>query len=208
MTNYIHPTSIVHPSVKLGKNNHIGPYCHIYACVEIGDGNHFEGYSSIGSPAEKEGFLRLPPAKHTHIGDNNTIREFVTINAGSRRPTAMGDNCLMLRGSHLSHDSVLEDNVTISCNVMIGGESHIMTGTNIGLSAVLHQFSVIGSYCMIGMGSVCTKKLEAVPGWIYFGSPANVFKENKIGISRRNITDEDLANEVARWKSIKENNRS
>lgn len=206
MTNIIHSTAQIDPDVELGEGNYIGPFCHIYSNVKIGNGNHFEGYASIGSPAEKHGFFRTKPEQNTIIGNNNIIREFVTINSGSRRSSIMGNNCLMLRGSHLSHDTILEDNVTISCSVMIGGESHIMTGCNLGLGSLLHQFSVMGSYSMLGMGAVVTKTLELEPGCIFVGNPAKFLKQNNVGLSRNNITPELLQAEFQRWKQLKENN--
>src|SRR3990167_2093740 len=114
MTNFIHPTAYVAPGSELGHGNYIGPFCHIYSNVIIGDNNHFEVYVSVGSPAEKQGYFRSPIIYGVVIGNNNTIREFVTMNAGTRRPTVMGSDCTMLRGSHLSHDSILEDKVTVS----------------------------------------------------------------------------------------------
>jgi len=205
--NSIHPTSIIEPGVVLGHSNRIGPYCHIYNGVQIGDGNIFEGYASVGSPAEKRGFFSLKSPHGVVIGNENVIREFVTVNAGTRRHTVMGNNCTMLRGSHLSHDSILEDGVTVSCTAMIGGESHVMIGANLGLGAVLHQFSVVGSYSMIGMGAVCTKTLQMKPGGVYVGNPARYLKQNSIGLKRAGIDGPVALNaEALRWEKLRETN--
>lgn len=206
MANTIHSTAQIDIGAELGENNYIGPFCHIYSNVKLGNGNHFEGYVSIGSPAEKHGYFKTPITQGVLIGNNNIIREFVTINAGSRRNTIMEDNCLMLRGSHLSHDSILENNVTVSCSVMIGGESHIMTGCNLGLGSLLHQFSVMGSYSMLGMGAVVTKGLKLEPGCIFVGNPAKKLKQNNIGLSRNNITAKMLEAEFQRWEQLKKTN--
>jgi len=206
MTNTIHPTAYVDPQAKLGENNYIGAFCHVYGNVTMGNDNHFEGYVSVGSPAEKHGNFRSVVEHGVIIGNNNTIREFVTMNAGSRRPTVLGNNCYMLRGSHLSHDTIVEDDVTISCTVMIGGESYVMTGVNLGLGSLIHQFSVIGSYSMLGMGAVVTKSLELEPGGIFVGNPAKFLKRNEVGLSRKNISLETFNAEVDRWRSIKGTN--
>lgn len=172
----------------------------------MGNNNRLEAYVSAGTPAEKHGYFYPLEDKEVVLGDNNIIREFVTLNSGSRRPTKMGNNCLMLRGSHLSHDSVLEDKVTVSCTSMIGGESYIMTGVNLGLGSLVHQFSVIGSYSMIGMGAVCAKTLQAEPGNIYVGNPARFYKANLIGLQRNGVSSEKLREEHLRWEQIKKDN--
>ena len=206
MKNTIHPTAQVSKSARLGTNNYIGPFCNVYGNVVMGDNNHFEGYVSIGSPAEKHGYFDDTDEPKTYIGNGNRIREFVTINSGTRRSTIMGNKCVMLRGSHLSHDSTLEDEVTVSCTVMIGGESHIMTGCNLGLGALLHQFSIVGSYCMVGMGAVCTKKVKFIPGGIFVGNPAKYLRNNTIGLERNGITETQLEQEESRWRAIQERN--
>jgi UDP-N-acetylglucosamine acyltransferase len=84
----------------------------------------------------------------------------------------------MLRGSHLGHDVMVENNVTISCNVLVGGHSIIGSGANLGLGAILHQFSKIGCYSMIGMGTIVTKKSNIQCFGTYVGNPAKYIKEN------------------------------
>lgn len=207
MYNMIDQTAVIYKGAQLGRGNKIGPFCVVYGNAIIGNNNTFQSHVSIGSPAEKSGYFSPPPGSPgTVIGDDNIIREFVTINRGSRRPTKMGDGCLMLRGSHLSHDTILEDNVIVSCACLIGGESHIMTGANLALGSLLHQFSVVGSYAMVGMGAICTKTSVISPGKIYVGGPAKFLKENTVGLERNGITPELLEAEVERWKQIRDTN--
>lgn len=193
--NRIHPTAIIDESAVIGDDNFIGPYTVIGPNVRIGDGNHIQGFASIGSPAEHIGYWKKEPGG-TVIGNNNVIREFVTINSGTRWSTIMSDNCIMLRGSHLSHDSVLEEDVTVSCSVLIGGETRVMIGANLGLGCKIHQRQLIGSYSMIGMGSVVTKGLNVVPGNIYCGNPAKLLKQNIVGLHRMRVTTEQLNSEI------------
>ena len=204
--NIVHQTAVIGDRVEIGRGNYIGPYCVIYDDVVIGDNNRFENHVSVGSPAEKRGFFGPSDGCGVVIGNGNILREFVTVNAGTRRKTRMGDSCIMLRGSHLSHDTVIEDGANISCVAMIGGESYVMTGANLGLGAILHQFSVVGSYAMIGMGAVCTKTLGIVPGGVFVGNPAKLLKTNTIGLERNNVTD--LAGEMERWANIRNSNRT
>jgi UDP-N-acetylglucosamine acyltransferase len=138
------------------------------------------------------------------IGNNNVFREFITVNAGTLKPTTLGSNIVLLRNSHVGHDSTLEDKVNLSCNVLIGGHSYIMEGANFGLGSICHQFSTIGAYSMIGMGSVVTKKSIIQPGKIYVGVPCDYLKDNTIGLDRNNINQISLDNLNIKFKIISE----
>lgn len=185
--NEIHQTAVICTSVCMGKGNYIGPYTVIGSDVTLGDNNRITGHCSIGSAPEHKDYFDGRHEFGTVIGSGNTIREFTTINSGTVRHTVMGDDCIMLRGSHLSHDSVLENKVTLSCNVLIGGHSYIMEGANLGLGAILHQYSVVGAYAMLGMGTVVTKRQTIKPGNIYVGNPSRLLCENEIGLTRGGI---------------------
>lgn len=191
MANQIHPLAFIDHTVKLGENNVIGPYCYITGDTEIGDNNIFQSHCVIGTPAEHRDYMRDEPGK-TYIGSNNIFREFTTVHAGSSDETVLLNDIVMLRGSHVGHDSYIGKKVNLSCNVLIGGHSHIMDGANFGLGSICHQFSIIGAYSMIGMGCVITKTSKIEPGKIYVGSPARFLKENKIGLERNNIGESDL----------------
>lgn len=190
--NYIHQTAIVDISVKMGTNNYIGPYCVIGEGVVLGDGNRFENHCSVGSPAEHKDFFYGNSPFATHIGSGNVFREFTTINSGTVRPTLIGNKCVMLRGSHHSHDSVLEDEVTLSCNVLVGGHSYIMKGAVCGLGAIMHQYSIIGAYAMLGMGTIVTKQAQVAPGEKYVGNPLRKIGMNSIGLQRGGVSIEAL----------------
>ena len=198
--NNIHPTAYIAPDVKIGSGNYIGPYVVIDYGVTIGNGNYFASHCVIGSPAEHKDYF-LAPGK-TIIGNNNRIHEFVTVNRGTEKPTEIKNDIILLRGSHVGHDSVIHDKVTISCNVMIGGHSTILEGANLGLGAVLHQYSVIGHYCMVGMGSVVIKSSKALPGITIAGNPAKWIKKNKIGLKRANITTSELEKYIEDYENI------
>jgi UDP-N-acetylglucosamine acyltransferase len=199
--NNIHPTSIIGPDVKLGAGNYIGPYCVISGNTVIGDNNRFEAYCSIGSPAETIGYFDRYDCE-TIIGNNNIFREFVTINQGSTKQTIIGNKVIILRGSHVGHDSVIEDKVVIACNVILGGYSYVMEGCNLGLGTITHQFSKIGAYCMLGMGTVVTKTTKILPGGVYIGSPARRIKQNTVSITKNQVTDIMLEELIKKYNSI------
>ena len=199
--NYIHPTAIIDSGVSIGENNYIGPYCYITGNTQIGDNNRFEAYCSIGTPPEHRDYFEQSIFSVT-IGNNCTIREFVTINSGTIRNTVLYDNITMLRNSHIGHDSIIENKVNLSCNVLVGGHSYIMEGANLGLGSMCHQFSVIGAYSMIGMGGIVVKSSEIHPGEIYVGNPVKFLKENRIGLNRNKITSEKLSELVNKYFSL------
>ena len=199
--NNIHPTAIIGPNVILGNNNYIGPYCYIVGNTVIGDNNRFEAYCSIGTPAECIGYLDNFEGE-TIIGNNNVFREFITINNGTTKKTIVRDNVIALRNSHIGHDAVIENNVNLSCNSIIGGYSYIMEGTNFGLGSICHQLLKIGAYSMIGMGTVITKATEIKPGGVYVGVPARFLKNNDFGLKKNNISEERFQSLVEKYNSM------
>jgi len=189
--NFIHPTSIVEDSVSIGFGNYIGPFCYITGNTVIGNNNRFEAYCSIGtSPEHTNTFFKTDG--RVMIGDDNIFREFITVHSGATITTLIGNKNKLLRGSHVGHDSILEDNITLSCNVLIGGYSYVMQGVNFGLGSMCHQFSKVGAYSMIGMGSVITKQSKILPGGVYVGSPVRLLKHNDYGLKKHSISETEL----------------
>lgn len=187
--NFIHPSAIIGTNVIMGKNNYIGANCYIVGDVAIGDNNHFEAFCSIGTFPEHKAFFNKKNMMGVTIGDNNVFREFITINSGCYKHTKIGNDVWMLRGSHVGHDSEIEDHTTLSCNVLIGGHSLVGFGVNFGLGSICHQFSIIGSGSMIGMGAIVTKTSVIEPFKTYVGNPCKFLKENEYKIKSINAND-------------------
>ena len=157
MANFIHPTAIIGDNVILGDNNYIGAYC------------------IIGDPAEHKKYWGQEKGK-VIIGNNNIVTGLVTIDAGTEVPTIIEDGCFIMKHAHIGHDCRIMNNVTISCGAKIGGHSIIGEGSNIGLNAVLHQFSVIKKGCMIGASAFF--KGESEVQMKYAGVPARKLGSN------------------------------
>lgn len=198
--NIIHPTAIIGPNVKLGSGNYIGPYCVFSGDVEIGDNNKFISHVSVGSPPEHRGFTMDPATFDSigkiTIGSNNTFFEFVIINHPFKELTAIGSGCFILGNVYLPHDCVLEDGVTIANGCAIGGHSILMKGCNLGFSVSVHQFSTIGPYCMVGMGSVVLEDLP--PYCVYVGTGPRRLRLNSVGLSRNGF-DEGTVRQLEQW---------
>ena len=186
--NNIHPTAVIDSTVELGYGNTIGPYAVILGNVRIGNDNWIGPQVAIGTPAQ----MRGGPHQATwggeiskalvEVGNNNVIREFVTIHSGTTEVTRIGDDCYFMTQAHVPHDAQIEDGVTLSNSAQLGGHTVIQKGANIGLGAVVHQRSLVGTRAMVGMGSVVTKVIP--PFGMAYGSPARVRGGNIIGMQR------------------------
>ncbi|KUO63279.1 acyl-[acyl-carrier-protein]--UDP-N-acetylglucosamine O-acyltransferase [bacterium BRH_c32] len=207
--NLIHPTSIVSPNAKLGENVKIGPFTIIHDDVEIGDnteiassavlydgariGNNvkiFQGASIANKPQD----LKFGDEKtYFYVGDNTTIREFVTLHRGTLATgkASVGKDCLIMAYAHVAHDCIIGDNCILSNAVQVGGHVHVGDWVIIGGLTAIHQFSKIGEHSMIG-GSF--KVSSDVPPYILAaGEPLRYHGLNVIGLRRRGFSNDDIA---------------
>lgn len=187
--NEIHPTAIIDPQTIMGSGNKIGPYCVIAAGVNLGSNNVLTSHVSIGQPAQHRS-AKLQNL--VTIGNGNTFREFSTVHAGTVRRTVVGDNCYIMSCAHVAHDCVLESDVTLANCALLAGHCYIMKGATLSLGCQVHQYQVIGSYTMIGMGAVVTKSVLAVPGYKYAGNPAEGIGVNTVAIERAGLCVESV----------------
>lgn len=157
--NFIHPTAIIYPNVKIGNNVYIG------------------AYSVIGGPPEHREFWD-GEYKGVIIEDNVRISNHVTIDAGCTQNTYISKGCILLKGSHVGHDAFIGDNTTLSCNALVGGYSQISYGCNLGLGSVIHQNVVVPPGCMIGANAFVGKTTKTEPNNKYVGVPARYLGPN------------------------------
>lgn len=198
--NHVCSGAIIDPRATIGRDNYFGPGCIIGPGVSIGDRNRFEAYVMVGTPAENRGnFVQWGLVR---IGDGNIFREFVTIHAGVKRATSIHNGVTMLTKSHLGHDGVLEDDVMVSCSAIVGGHSHVMRGANLGLGAIIHQNQVIGSWAMVGMGTVVTLRKHVFPGTKVVGNPSRSIGMNTPAINRFAVSEEFFRAEEDRYELI------
>lgn len=177
--NTIHPTAIIHSSVKLGNNNYIGPYTIIEENVTIGDNNYFGPHCIIGDVGESINFFNSEK-KGVIIGNNNRFTKQITIDSGTENPTIIKNNTLWLKNAHAGHDVIAEDNTQVRCNGIIGGHVTLSENSKVYLNAIVHPRLVIPKNCIIGMGAVLIKKTELVENGIYIGNPAKLLRVNAI----------------------------
>ena len=104
--------------------------------------------------------------------------------------------------AHIAHDCYIESNCVISNNVAFGGHVYVMNNTQIGFGVLVHQYNVIGSYCMFGLGTVIPKGADLKCGTLWYGNPARFKKYNEVGLQRNELAVEDMKPEDERRQSI------
>ena len=205
----IHKTAIVSDKAQIAKNVEIGPFCVIGDNVKIEegtilkshvviDGNTTIGKNNIIFPFATVGLVPQDlkfagEQSQLIIGDNNTIREHVTIHLGTKDGgmiTKIGNNCLLMVGVHIAHDCLIGNNVILANNATLAG--HVQVGNNVvigGLSAV-HQFVRIGGGAMIGgMSGV---ENDVIPFGLVMGERAHLAGINLVGMKRQNIARDEI----------------
>lgn len=173
---FIHPTAIVETK-DIGEDTYIGPFCFISERVIIGKKCKILNSTSIGNVGE---FKILPKDNGNPIviGNGVEIREFVTINTPMGDITKIGNDSFLMTKCHVGHDSVLENDVVLSCGSLIGGHSYIGKYCYIGLNSTTHQYSEIGGYSILAANAFFKGKSPMGITWI--GVPA---RPKKINIS-------------------------
>lgn len=206
----IHPTAIIDPGAKLaegvtvgpfaiiddkvtiGRGTKVGAHAVIRPFVEIGEDNEIYQFASIGDLPQDLKFGG--EESRLVIGDRNRIREFATLNRGTKGGggvTSIGSDCFLMAYAHVAHDCHLEDNVIIANAVQMGGHVHIGEHAIVGGLTAVHQFVRIGAHCMIGGASAVSQDIP--PYVIAAGNRTELHGLNLIGLKRRGFSDESLS---------------
>lgn len=204
--NQISPLAYVHPEAKLGDNNLIGPFCYIDRNTVMGDNNVLQNSVTINYGARiGSGNEIFPGASIStkpqdlkfkgeetlcEVGDNNSIRENVTISRGtaSKGTTRVGSGNLLMENMHVAHDCVLGNNLIIGNSTKFAGEVTVDDNAIISAEVLCHQFCKIGSYVMIQGGS---RFSQDIPPYIIAGKePIRYAGINLIGLRRHGFSNE------------------
>jgi UDP-N-acetylglucosamine acyltransferase len=205
----IHPTAIVHPRAQIGDGCEIGPYCLVGEHVRLGEGCRLhahvviEGHTTLGAGNEVFPFACLGQKTQdlkwrggtacTRIGDHNTFREYVTVNAatGDGDVTLIGSHNHLLAYSHVAHDCRLGDHIVMSNVATLAGHVVVEDHAVIGGLAAVHQFCRIGRMAIVGG---CSKVVQDVPPYMLAdGNPAVTRTVNKVGLERHGVSPEAQA---------------
>ena len=221
----IHPTAIVAASAQVAGDVVIGAYTVVGADTVIGEGttvashvviaartrigrnNRVFQFTSLGEIPQDRKYTGAPT--RTVIGDDNVIREFVTIHAGTTQDkgvTAIGDGNWLLAYSHVAHDCVIGNGTTFSNNAQLAGHVTIDDHAVLGGFVGVHQFCRVGAHAMVAAGSIV---LQDVPPYVTVaGSPAKPHGTNSEGLRRRGFGTADIAAIKRAYKALYRQGRS
>lgn len=184
--------AVIGPQVTIGSGCVIGPHVRIDGPVTIGERNTFVGSASIGTPPQD---LKFKGEKtELVIGNNNTFREFVTINRGTSGGggiTVIGSYNFFMAYSHVAHDCRIGDHTVFANNATLAGHVEVGDHSTIGAFSAVHQFCRVGEHAFIGGGSICTQ--DVLPFVKTVGNrPAKTYGVNTIGLQRKGFPPETI----------------
>jgi UDP-N-acetylglucosamine acyltransferase len=201
-TAIVHPSAEVHPTVAVGAFAIIGAGVKIGAATKIGDRVTIEGLTEIGSGnrifpnavigAEPQDLKYKGADSWVRIGDNNVIRECVTINRATEEGevTRIGDGNLLMAYVHVAHNCLLENDLVIANNVALAGHVKIESKVTIGGVLGVHQFVQIGKMAMVGGMSRIDR--DVPPFMLVEGNPAKVRSLNLVGLKRKGLSAAEI----------------
>ena len=206
----ISPMAFIHPEAVIGENCEIGPFCYIDKNVVIGNdnclmnsvtllsgtrlGNHNVVFPGAVIGAIPQDLKFRGEETTAEIGDNNTIRENVTINRGTaaKNRTVVGNNNLLMEGMHIAHDVIVGNQCIIGNSTKIAGEVIVDDCAIISANVLIHQFCHIGSYVMVGGG---TRTGQDIPPFVMAArEPVAYCGLNLVGLRRRGFSAELIEN--------------
>jgi len=206
----VHPTAIIHPHAQVASSVTIGPYSLIGENVELGDStevmshvvidgrtrigknNRIFPFTSIGLAPQDLKYRGEPTT--VEIGDDNPIREFVTIHRGTSEGegiTRIGSHNLIMAYVHIAHDCKLGDYVIMANGASLAGHVGIQDHATVGAFTMIHQFCRVGAYSFLGSATLVNQDIlpyskTSAP------RPVEVYGANRLGLERRGLTKEDV----------------
>ena len=216
----VHPTAIVSPHAELAGDVEVGPYAIIGAQTEIGPGcrigahavvegptrmgerNVIHPHAAIGRDPQDRKFRQGEPSR-LEIGDDNTIREYVTINRGTEEGggvTRIGNDCWLMATVHIAHDCVLGDDVVMANFASAAG--HVSIGNHVTMAGFsgAHQFCRIGDYSFLGIYSGVTR--DVPPYVMVAGQPPKPRGVNVLGLRRHGFDADQRANIERAYRTL------
>lgn len=205
----IDPTAIIHPSVEMaegveigaysvvgegvsiGAGTRIGPHTVIEKWTTIGKNNAISQFVSIGAAPQDIGYKN--EMTEVVIGDNNVIREFVTVHRATtkqNKKTVIGDNNMLMNYVHVAHDCVLANHIIMANAATLAGHVYIDSHAIVGGLVAIHQHVRIGAYSMIGGASAVNKDIP--PYVMAVGNRAKLYGLNKVGLRRQGFSKEAI----------------
>jgi UDP-N-acetylglucosamine acyltransferase len=205
----IHPSACVERGAELGDGVNIGPFCHVGSNVRLAEGvrlvshvvvagrttigpnTHIYPFASIGHRPQDLKYEGEP--SELILGANNTIREHVTMNPGTKgggMVTRIGNNCLFMVSSHVAHDCLIGNHVIMANNATLAGHVVLEDYAILGGLAAVHQFCRIGRHAMVG--GLSGVENDVIPYGSVLGNRARLAGLNIVGLKRRGFSRADI----------------
>ncbi len=185
------PYSIIGAEVEIGAGSVIGPHVVIKGPTKIGKNNRIFQFASVGE--DPQDLKYAGETTQLHIGDNNIVREYATINRGTKDGgalTKIGSNNLLMAYIHIAHDCQIGDNTVFANGASLAG--HVSVGDHAILAgfACVHQFCTVGEHAFVGLNSVANR--DVPPFMMVVGNYAEARGINKNGLRRRDFNEETI----------------
>ncbi|MEE8349284.1 MAG: acyl-ACP--UDP-N-acetylglucosamine O-acyltransferase [Acidobacteriota bacterium] len=216
----IHPTAIVSPDANIDDGVQVGPYSVIGSEVTIGEGsvvgphvviegptlmgkrNHIVGQCAIGTIPQDLKFKG--ESTLLRIGEDNTIREFVTINRGTSGGggvTAIGDGNLLMTGVHIAHDCQVGNRIILANSATLAGHVEVQDDSTVGAFSGVHQECRVGIHAFIGGYSVITRDALPFIKTVGYRNQARIYGINSLGLERDKFSSQriDSLARAYRW---------
>jgi UDP-N-acetylglucosamine acyltransferase len=201
MPTVIHPTAIIDSQAQIHPTVHAGPYaviegpvkigahCHLHAHAKVtgpttlGNGNTIHSFAVIGDAPQDLKFK--DQTSELVIGDNNIFREHVTVHRGTNGITRIGSNCFLMVGSHVGHNAVVHDFVTLVNGARLGGHSEVYQRAIVGAGCAIHQNARVGRLAMVTNNCA---QLGDIPPYCISTHTAVVTQINHVGLRRSGMS--------------------
>jgi UDP-N-acetylglucosamine acyltransferase len=205
----IHPTAVVEPGaavdpscevgalaylgpqVRLGPGCTVGPHGVVTGRTTLGARNRVFSHAVVGGIPQDLKYRGEPT--EVAIGDGNTFREFVTINAGTAQDqgvTRIGDGCLFMANSHVGHDCVIGDRAILANSVGLSGHVVLEADVHFGGLSGAHQFVRVGRFAFVG--GMCGVVMDVAPYTMVNGTRAEVVGLNVVGMQRGGLGEAQI----------------
>jgi UDP-N-acetylglucosamine acyltransferase len=196
------PYTVIGPNVAIGANTRIGPHVVLDGPMTMGTGNTVFQFASLGIVSQDK-TAKYEDATSVEIGNDNTIREYVTINRGTLKEegvTRIGNGNWLMACAHIAHDCVVGNHTILANNVLLAGHVTIDDHVILGGASGVHQFCRIGQGAFSGGGSII---LGSVPPFVMVqGNPAEPRAINSEGMKRRGYSADDIGAIKDAYKAI------